>query len=67
MNDGALTWRLAGLGTAIKIGRALFARFFQTCHLVPLVTVPPRIMKRDEEALATPYDIISCGRGGRAA
>ena len=29
MNDGALTWRLAGLGTAIKVGRALFARFVQ--------------------------------------
>jgi hypothetical protein len=27
MNDGALTWRLVGLGAAMKVGRALFARF----------------------------------------
>jgi glucose/arabinose dehydrogenase len=26
MNDGAMTWRLVGLGAAIKVGRALFAR-----------------------------------------
>jgi glucose/arabinose dehydrogenase len=40
MNDGALAWRLAGLGTAIKVGRALFARFVQLNGVrVVLVTV----------------------------